>query len=830
MVRSYLTVAIRNLLRQKAYSLINVAGLAIGLMSVILIGLFIKSELSYDSYHADGERKYRMIRETHPAGKEPWSDVLVTPGLGPALKDEYPEVETTARIIMREVWARSGRKVYEHVALVTEPSLFDILTIPMVSGDWQTALAEPSAILMSESAAQKFFPDSDPIGKSISLEDNEIAGRFTVTGVIKDLPRNSTFRFDFLTVHVDPKMPLANIWDEFQRDASYRPGQVLVKLREGVDHGMMEAKVQSILDKYVSPQEAAITTYFLQPLSRVRLHTKSDYGIQNRLRPFETYGSIDQVNAYALVALFLMVIACVNFVNLSTARASRRAREVGIRKASGAIRAQLVRQFLGESMLLSLLSVALAAGLAVLLLPYFSDLCGRDLSPDALMNPLGVLTVVGIGVLVGLLAGIYPAFFLSRFDAAEVLRGEQSASSASARFRKAMVILQFALSIVFVIATLTVRDQLHYIRSKDLGFLKEGVIEMDIFFASRKVTGMRPLTRQWFRVREAFERHPNILKATSTRFGQGTYATMGTYEAEGVMGDVQLGVFDVDETYMDFYGIEILAGRNFSYRDVTTEEGTFRVLPRWVKDHPVGIQAILNETAAKLMGWSPQEAIGKRIKGKRWDKNGTVIAVVKDFHTRSLHREVEPVIFGLWPGVIKYLHVKLGNGDVPETLEFLKETWNQFLPARPFSFVFLEDRLLYQDYAQEIRTENVIRVFSALAVFVACLGLLGLVSYMAERRTKEIGVRRTLGAPVSGVMFLLTKDFLMLVVVANLIAWPVAYYAMRDWLAEFAYRVDLSLLLFLAAGIGALAIAALTVAYQAFRAASTDPVKALRTE
>jgi len=833
-IRNYLTIALRSMLRHRAYALINVCGLAIGIACLMLVALYVQGELRVDRHHEHVDRIFRVLRETRRAGGESWFAPLTSGALGPALKADYPEVEEAIRTYLTNTWVRHGETGFTQAVCVADPEILNVLTLPFVKGNPGTALQEPNGVVLTEEAAERYFGDADPLGQVITVEDIHLHGDFVVTGVMADLPVG-TFRADLLTSTLPADTDIARSWGTWNPSTQWRSYTVFVLLHEGRGHLPLEKKLGDTMARYMGPEEGAHAAYRLQPLSRAYLYSTWDYG-----RRWSNAGDIVHVYAYSGVALLVLAIACVNFVNLSTARAATRLREVGLRKVVGASRGQLVAQLLGESVLSAFLACLTGLGLASTALPSFNAFMVKELT----LGAAGVLNVggflLGIILLTGLLAGGYPALYLSAFGPIAALRERAGPASRTGWMRKGLVVFQYGLSIVFVVGTLTVHSQLRYIRTVDLGFSREGVVEMNLFFTSRKIARGpgRNLAYQYYTVKQEFLRHPNVLKATCTRFGQGSYATMGVYTAEGSEEDWQMAVFDIDEDYLDFFGVQLLAGRNFRYHDFKGRDGrTFRMPGRLEtvrgEDGSVRVtrgdqaQFLINESAVARLGWT--DPVGKRFRRKNGPP-GTVIGVVKDFHLRTLHSEIEPAVLTLNPGGLKWLLVKVGPGDMQETLAFLEETWKQFLPTRPFTFRFLDERLSYDVYADDIRMERVLGVLSVLAILVACLGLVGLMSFMCERRTKEIGIRKTMGESVGGIVKLLSWETVKPVLLANLVAWPVAGYLMGGWLENFAYRVPLSLWVFVLSGAAAALLALASVSFQAARAASADPVQALRYE
>ena len=826
MFRSYLIATIRTLLKNRGLTAINILGLAIGMASVILIGLYIQYEFSYDRHHANATRIYRVFRTVSME-----NTTLVSPrasgALAPALKRDFPEVQEAIRTQQLTSWVKTDDRFFQQDVCVADREIFNVFTIPFVIGDPGTALTQPGSIVLTESMAHKFFQDQNPIGKTLQVDHQELSGTVTyfVTGVVRDFPPNSTFYFDCLTA--TPRGALADMWPIWQPTGAYRPFLTYVLLPEGYDHRALQQKLPDLIARYMGDEVRQTTRYIVQPLTRVHLYGHRDLG-----RQFVGSGDIKQVYAFGLVAGFILMLACVNFMNLSTARSSTRAREVGLRKVVGASRQQLIGQFLGESVLVALAAMILALALVELALPWFNGFIQRDLILHRTENLWWMIGLVGFGLGVGVFAGSYPAFVLSSFLPTQVMKGDWIPGSKHVGLRKALVIFQFAISIAFITGTVVVQEQLAYIRNKDLGFDKELVVGIPIFIYSRQLHhgSSEDLRRRIPTVKEVFMEHPNIVKATATRFPQGGYITTDTFRADDA--DWQMGLFDIDKDYLDFFNIELVAGRLApeppklpEIIESRAELEEYRELVRAYREK--GRPFILNETAVRHLGWD--DPIGRRFKEKNGPE-GYVVGVMKDFHIQTLHNAIRPVVFRLFTGVSKHLYLKLGTQNIPETLAFIEKTWHEFLPQIPFTFWFLNDDLTHVRYENEIRTGNALAVFSGLTIFVACLGLLGLISFRAEQKTKEIGIRKVLGASIFSIFNLLSKEFVRLVIIACVIASPIVYLFAGRWLQDFAYRINLHPVYFLIGGMLALLLALATMTYQALKAARTNPVDALRTE
>ena len=843
MFRSYLIATIRTLLKNRGLTAINILGLATGMASVILIALYIQYEFSYDRHHANATRIYRVFRAMSMENTTSVSP-RASGALAPALKRDFPEVQEAIRTQLLTSWVKTDDSFFQQDVYVADREIFNVFTIPFVTGDPNTALTQPGSMVLTESMARKFFQNQNPIGKTLQVDHQELSGTVTyfVTGIVRDFPPNSTFYFDCLTA--TPRGQLADMWSIWQPAGAYRPFLTYILLPEGYDHRALEQKLPDLIARYMGNEVRQTTRYIVQPLTRVHLYSHWDLG-----RQFTDYGDIKQVYAFGLVAGFILVLACVNFMNLSTARSSTRAREVGLRKVVGASRQQLIKQFLGESVLVAFAAMIVALAFVELILPWFNSFIQRDLVLHRTENLWWMIGLIGFGLGVGVLAGSYPAFVLSSFLPTQVMKGDWIPGSKHVGLRKALVIFQFAISIAFITGTVVVQEQLAYIRNKDLGFDKELVVGIPLFIYSRQLHhgSSEDLRRRIPTVKEVFMAHPNVLKATATRFHQGGYHTTDTFRADDA--DWQMGLFDIDRDYLDFFNIELVAGRMApeppklpeKIKNLLELEAGRRRLPEKVtslaewQEYEKKVRAyrkkgrpfILNETAVRHLGWD--DPIGKRFKEKNGPE-GYVVGVMKDFHIQTLHNDIRPVVFRVFTGGAKHLYLKLGTQNIPETLAFIENTWHEFLPQIPSTFWFLNEDLTRVRYQNEIRTGNALAVFSGLTIFVACLGLLGLISFRAEQKTKEIGIRKVLGASVFSIFGLLSKEFVNLVIIACVIASPIAYLFGSRWLQDFAYRIDLHPVYFLIGGMLALLLALMTMTYQALKAARTNPVDALRTE
>ena len=808
MIKNYLTVAIRNIARNKTFSAINIVGLAIGLASCILILLFVQRGFRMNRSHEKADRIYRVIQETYREDKTlSWSSG--TPGaLGPALKSEFPEVQEGVRILKRASILEGNGKTFTQTVSLVDKSLFDVFTFPFLKGDRQTALRDPKSIVLTESTAKQFFDNADPMGQIITIYNRQFRGDYLVTGILKDLPRETTLRFDVLVI--DPKRSASTrrYWEEWAQTDNIRPVENYVLLPESYDPKILERKLHDFALRHLEPEEAKITTYHLQPFVRIYLYSYTDYGVW-----WDGIGTIYPLSA---IAAFVLLLACINFANLSTARSAERAKEVGLRKVVGAHRLQLICQFLGETLLMASAALLVALGLVELLMPSFNDLIRGEikLTSESFINLLPSL--ICITLLAGLLAGSYPAFFLSTYQPVETLKRVFKTGGSGAWLRKGLVVFQFSISVFLIISTFAVHNQITFMLNQNLGFDPTRIILLPIFKQNQEIVKHEErLSNQYEQIKAAFLQNPNIQKATAFRLvpiinGPISGGIPRRIRPEGLQEEQQIPINEVDETFFDTFGIELVIGRTFSpgrARHFTAE-------------------FIINETTAKQFGW--KNPIGKQIE---WvgSGSGTVVGMVKDYHFSSLKKNIGPQIFARRTSLFTQIGLKIREGDLTQTRHFLEKIWKQFVPTQAFEYALLEENI-NRVYWDEQRWMKISGISSVLTILIASLGLFGLASFTAQRRIKEIGIRKVLGASVSNLVLMLSKEFALLVGLANLIAWPIVYYAMNRWLQDFAYRIDLGIWAFVLSGFLALFIALTTVSYQAWKVARTNPVDALRYE
>ena len=784
MIKNYLKIALRNILRQKGYSFINIAGLTLGLACFILIGLWVRDELSFDRFHEKKARIYRVLN------KVPSGDLIETPtyALAPTLKEEYPEVEEYSRLWP---WAGSlvryqDKRFEEQRINLVDPGFFRMFTFPFLLGDPETALADRNSIVLTEATARKYFGDDDPLGKVLHLD--EYNAGFVVSGIVQDVPANSHIQFDFLArVELLGEERLAR-WQEWT-------GPCYVLLRPGTSGADFTAKIADIYKKYENPE--AVYVPFLQPLTQVHL--------QQSGRP----AGLQKVLIFSLIAVFILVMACINFMNLSTARSVRRANEVAVRKVVGALRPQLIRQFLAEAFVISAIAFFLALALVEAFLPRFNLFAGKSLS---LFSNAGISVVLALFLAVlatGFLAGSYPAFFLSAFAPVETLKKRPGPGGRGAAIRKGLIVFQFAISVGLLTCTLVASRQLRHIQNMDLGLDREHVV----------ILNNNPGLRQNFdSFRNDLLREASILSVTSAAQGP-TWVGQSfgiNWESNPSDDRLQVDYTVVDYDFFKTFGMTMVKGRAFSREFPADEDGA----------------CVINETAAKRMGVEDPLGMTIYMAHPAWPesfRNARVIGVVKDFNARTVHTAIQPFVFRMNRPWHTYVFIKVAGRRIPEALKRIEAVFRQRSPDYPFRYQFYDEAFNNQ-YASERQLGTLFNAFGLLSILISCLGLFGLASYMAEQKTKEIGIRKVLGASIPGIITLTTKEFLKWVALAHLIGWPVAYFVMSQWLREFAYRIGIGPVIFgLSAGL-ILLTALLTVAYQALKAALANPVDSLRYE
>ncbi len=808
MLKNYFKIAVRNLLRQKVFSAINIFGLALGIACCILIALFVEHEWSFDKFHRHKDRLYRAIEVERKVGGEENVMAFQPLPLAPALETEFPEVEHAARVFTGGGTVSYGEKSFAEDFVFTDPAFFEMFDFPLLRGNPATALADPKSVVITRRIAEKYFGDENPLGKQLSTKNWRTSVDVVVSGVAENPPSNSSIQFDFL-LHITQ-------YPNYERNLNrwgFFNGSVYVLLKSGTDGETLQSKTPAFVDKYwgemrkgdqqegrLAAGNDAVQLRF-QPMTKIHLDTSINFSQETVSNPLYAY-------FLAGIALLVLTIACINFVTLAIGRSTTRAREVGVRKVLGAHRAQLIRQFWGETMLLSGLAFVFGLVLAELLLPVFNQFTQKDLALGAASRHVIAAAIAGLLPLVGLLAGSYPAAFLSRFQPVTVLKGTIRLRRKSVLTR-ALVVFQFGLSIFLIVCTLFMARQQHFISTRDLGYNSDNVIAINTFGGAGNEGEQRVS-----RLRQVLAGNPQILGVTGTNasFNQGW--DINSFKHEGV--ERSAFVYRVDDDYLDVLGIKLIAGRNFS-----------REFPSDVTN-----AVIVNEALVDEFEWQ-EPIIGRRLAG--WNEQNipggpTVVGVVKNYHFLSMHQKIKPVLLLLDPDwSISHALVHINSRNIPATLDLIGKKWQEVAPNTPFEYSFVNDDVRKQ-YEKEMRWQKIFTYSAAFAVLLACLGLFGLATLAASTRTKEVGIRKVLGATVTRIAVLLSRDFVVLVLFANFLAWPAAYYAVNKWLQNFAYRIDISWWVFALAGGLALLIALVTVSTQAIKAAVANPVEALRYE
>jgi putative ABC transport system permease protein len=790
MLGNYFKVALRNLLRHKIYSVINIVGLAVGLACCLNIALWVQYHLSFDRFHEKGDRICKLINIQKFSGRSSQHVGLTPPPVGPGMHNDYPEIADFCRIMQggRLTVGDKDEPLYVESVFYADSTIFDIFTFEAVAGDLKSALSEPNSLVLTEETAKKISADRSPVGQFLKTKDGD---QYKITAVVKKYPQNSHFQFDALISFSTCKGGWLNNFNN-NTLCTY------LLLGKGADRQALEAKFPGFLRKHNSLRIDNYV-YYLQPLRDIHLYSTN---INYQMNWNQT--DIGYVRIFSAVAVLILIIACINFMNLATARSAKRAKEVGLRKVLGAGRSQLIKQFIGESVFLSLCAMLLALALIELTSPLLKTYFGNVFNFDYSNNWMIFLELAGIALIAGVLSGIYPAFFLSSFKPVTVLKGALQSGSKGLRLRRAFIVLQFAISIVLIIYTFFVVEQINYMRNRNMGFDKNQVVILSM---------NGDMLSKFETLRQELLSNPSITGVTASNCSLGDLLNENVIDYEGAVPGENWNVPNmvVDYDFIPFYGLEMSAGRNFSREFVSDTNLTF----------------IANESLVKKLGWTPESAVGKRFSLD--GSGGTVIGVLKDFNFYSLHHKIEPLILVYHPRALYVVSVRIRPENVTGSLQFLKSVWSRYSPSDPFSYSFLDEDFALK-YESEIMAGRMTGAFSGLAVFIACLGLLGLISYTAERRTKEIGIRKVLGASVTDILLLLSREFLVLLSISMLIAWPVAWYAMHRWLQNFAYRIELEWYVFVLAGLISLAVTTVIVSFQAVRAATADPVKSLRYE
>ena len=807
MFKNYLKIALRNFLKHKGFSFINIFGLAIGVACCLIIVLFVLDEISFDRHHEKADQIYRVGLKAY-INNNAFNGVVTCAPMAQTLVREYPEVTAATRIrnFGYPVFRYEDKVFSEEQVLWVDQAFFDVFTVSFIKGDLKTALAEPNSIVLTRSMALKYFGDEDPMGKSLNADRQR---DYVVTGVVEDTPQNSHFHYDFLaslSTYGDSRSP---VW------VSNNYYTYLV-LQEGSSPQAFEEKLVELVKKYVGPQIQAAAGislekffelggeygYFVQPLTNIHLHSHYEYEL-------EPNGDIAYVYLFSIIALGILLVACINFVNLATARSVNRAREVAIRKTVGSRRAQLIRQFLAETTLTSFVAVILSLFVVQILLPSFNSITGKELSIPYIDNIYTIPALLGVVMFIGILAGIYPAFFLASFHPAVVLKSETMGRTKKLNLRNVLVVFQFTVSIVLIVGTLIVNKQLKYMQDMNLGFNKDQVVI---------VKKTDDLGKQIQAFRQELLKNARIDNASNTGSLIGQTFGNSAFRLAGETGEEThlLWTYFTDAHFVDTYQIEMATGRYFEEGRQADQQGV-----------------VINEAAVKDLGLA--DPIGKQIVAlgatQEQAQSFTILGVMKDFHFESLHFQIRPLIVLLYGpnNRGRFVSVRINAEGIRETMAFLEGTWRRFAENQAFEYEFFDDHFK-KIYESEERTGKIFFAFSLLAIVIASLGLFGLAAFISEQRTKEIGIRKILGATESKIIILLSKQFTKWVILSNLIAWPIAFYFMHKWIQRFAFRPGISIWPFLLASIVVLCIALLTVSYQTIKAARSDPVDLLRYE
>tara|TARA_R110000868_G_scaffold4211_8_gene26524 strand:- start:1970 stop:4372 length:2403 start_codon:yes stop_codon:yes gene_type:complete len=800
MFKNYLKIAWRNLLKNKGYSFINIGGLAIGMSCFIMIVLFIKNELSYDSYHENGDHIYRVVHQSNENDlDEKW--VWGNAPIGPALKADFPEILAKVQFSGRSdnLFKYNELSFQESNCFYVDASVFTVFSWPLISGNPKTALEAPYSIVLTESMVKKYFGDQDPMGKAL----NGFGGRandgvYTVTGVMKDVPQNSHFSFDMLMSMSSFYQTRPGIFESW----GYVDFYTYFLVNDNFNIKEFQTKMPDFLNRHLSEEgKKYFYNVSFEPLKDAYLNSTA-------VRQPGVTGNPSNIYIFGCIGLFILLIASINFMNLATARSLERAKEVGIRKVIGADKRSLIFQFLGESLIMVLSAAILGLLMVFIALPWLSAITGKSFQVSDILNGDILGLYFGTALITGLFSGSYPAFILSSFKPVSVLKGVFRTSQQGVNLRKGLVIFQFSLSIALIASTVIVYFQLGYMLNKNLGFNREHQLVIDFNYDGEVLQDLETIKSELLGL-------PDVNSVTASRTVPGAHFPAAGTNIESQNGEMQNFapfLYEVDVDFIPHYNIDIVAGRAYS------------------RDFPADTisSLVVNEAAVKLYGYSnPQDILGKKF--EQWGKQGTIIGVVRDFNYLSLHQKVEPLALRFEPNSSRYLSLQIDSENIPTTINEIENKWAALVPHRPFLYSFLDDSFNMQ-YNADFRFKKLFTLFSCLAIFIACLGLLGLATYSAMQRTKEIGIRKVLGAEVSSIVQLLSKDFIKLVLLSMIIATPFSWYAMTQWLNEYAYRVELHWWVFAIAGTIALMIAVVTISFQAFKAARANPIKSLRTE
>jgi putative ABC transport system permease protein len=812
MFTNYLKIAVRNLWKNKTFSAINIIGLAVGLATYLLILFYVADELSYDRYNKNAQRIYRVDGDIQFAGNHFIMAVAPDP-MGPTLKREFPQVEQEVRFRYNGGFLvrKGSSNLIENRVIFADSTLFKVFTLPMIDGDPNTALVEPNSLVINEKTAKKYFNTTQAVGKNLIINDT---ANFKITGVIKDIPSQSHFNYDFF-------ISMASLPESRKNNWLSNNFNTYLLLKKGADPKKLESLMDELIRKNLGEQAKTAlninmdefiksgnhASFSLMPLTKIHLHS-------NKTMELGVNGNIQYVYIFSLVALLILLIACVNFMNLSTARSSNRAKEVGVRKVLGSLRKDLITQFFTESLITCFVALLLALILVSTALPYFNMLSGKNLSSSVFTNPWLFPLLIVLMLIVGIIAGSYPAFYLSAFNPIAVLKGKLSKGFSNSWLRSGLVIFQFFISIALIIGTLVIYTQLKFIHNKDVGYNRDQVLV---------IKNTDPLGSRIKAFKEDILKLPGVMNATVTGF----LPTSGWRSDTPLFPDatlnqksaVSMQVWDVDENYVPTLGMKMEDGRNFSNQFPTDSDGV-----------------ILNQSAVKLLGLKDplnktlyyMKDVNEFLNNKKVASSCHIVGVVNDFNFNSLRKGVSPVAL-FFRRQNSSVAFKISSRDIAGLVGEINNNWKEMVPGQPFTYSFMDEDF-NNLYKNDQKVGRIFISFALFAIIIACLGLFGLVTYAAQQRTKEIGIRKVLGASEMDITSMLSKDFLKLILISALVAFPVSWWAMNQWLNQFAYRISIGWWIFLVAGLTALLIGLITVSFQAIKAALANPVKSLRTE
>jgi len=806
MLKNYLKIAFRNIIKHRIYSFINIAGLSIGLCCCLLIFMYVRDELSYENYNKNADQVYRVYDER--ISDDSFSKIALTPPIMAAsLKQNFSDIQETLRLFYMS-WNKQlinidENQFYDEHFWLAEPNIFYFFQLKLLKGNTATALVDPYSIILSKETAERFFGNENPLGKTLKINNSN---EYKVTGILADIPGNFHLKIDMLGSF--SSIRAFGVTEARMKNWVWQQFYTYIQVPANYNISTLENKLPDFIKKNADPVTRKSGFWFntkLQPLKSIHLHS-SDLKFD-----FSERGDITYVTIFSIIAIFILLLACINFMNLTTSRSSIRSREIGIRKIIGARRSKIIMQFFGESIIMTSIAMLLAVGIAELVLPYFNAIAGKTFSLTSQLSNGLFFYLIGFSLLVGIISGSYPALYLSAFNPLKIIKGEsKSGKSSFTLLRKILVVVQFSVSIFLLVGTIIVSNQLNFALNKSLGFDKEQVVVLPIHNGN--------VRNNYESVKAQILKDKNVISATACYGLPGHIIAMDGIQVSGTEDSKGIRVIVADQDYIKTLGMNIVAGRDFS-KDFKTDETNAYVI---------------NESAVNFLGFgSSEDAIGKDLNWSVWGtdsvKHGKIIGVVKDFKIASIHNKIEPVVIQYYQQAFSSFAVRIKSSDIKSTLANLKTMWKRILPEWPFEYSFLD-----QDFAKLYNTEQrlseIVTTFSFLAIFIACLGLLGLVSYATEMRSKEIGIRKVLGASSSQIIKLIIKEFTLLILISNIIAWPVAYLVISNWLENFAYRVNLNIWVFLLSAGIVLLIALFTVSFQSIKAANSNPVKVLKYE